>query len=420
MKEIYVGTFLAHPKGFGFVRVEGLEEDIFVHSRRTHHAFHEDLVEVRVLPEDRGRGGRWKDKRSSKGGQEQPSSEKRKEGIVNRILSHTIKTVVGTFYPFKKKSGLLLSDNERLPERFFVPKGQTGEAKKGDKVVLQITDYGSHGAPEGKVLEILGKEDAPGVDLLAIAKSLGLNLSFSEKVLNKAKGLDKPVSEADILGRRDLRELLTVTIDGEHSKDFDDAVSLTMEEGDYFLGVHIADVANYVQENSALDMEARKRGNSAYLINLVLPMLPEALSNGICSLNPEEERLTLSCLMRVSKEGEVLSHEICESVIISKRRMTYTEVNAILTEKEAAKGYDKELIKMLKGLHRLSKALRRARKKRGAIDFDFPEAEITLSKKGFPLEVQARTANEATRLIEDCMLCANETVAEHFFKAHVP
>ena len=391
---------MAHPRGFGFVRVEELEEDIFIHGKHRHHAFHEDQVEIRILSQGNG--------------------DKGPEGEVVRILSHSVETVVGTYFAAKKHGAFFIPDNQKLPSEFKVVKRGDLKAKTRDKVVLKITDYGASGKPEGEVIEILGKEYEPGVDILSIARSFGLSTEFPDKVITQGDRLNKPVFEGDLNGRNDYRELLCVTIDGEHSKDFDDAVSLTVEDGEYLLGVHIADVANYVQEGSALDVEAKKRGNSAYLLNIVLPMLPESLSNGICSLNEGVERLTLSCMMRFTKEGELISHEISESVIISKRRMTYTEVNQILTDKKKAKEYDKELVTMLKGLHKLSKTLRKKRRKRGAVEFDFPECEITLDKKGHPVEIGLREANEATRLIEDCMLAANETVAAHFHELQMP
>ncbi len=422
MKTVYTGTFLAHPKGFGFVRVEGLEEDIFIHGKRRHHAFHEDLVEVRILPDDPPeRKGRGKGKKNlHHQAQTEKKGRKRLEGEVMRVLSHHITAVVGTYFSAGKKGGFLLSDNQRLPEQFKVPKGMAGRAKSGDKAVLEITDYGAGRLPEGRISEILGMEGEPGVDILSIARSMGLHTDFPEKVIAQADRLNRPVTSMDISGRRDFRDLLTITIDGEHSRDFDDAVSLEPLGEDYLLGVHIADVSNYVQEGSALDIEAKKRGNSAYLINVVLPMLPESLSNGICSLNQGEDRLTLSCVMRVSREGEITDHEICESVIRSSHRMTYTEVQRLLTDKKAAKECEPELLQLLKGLHKVSKAIRRNRIRRGAIDFDFPESEITLDDKGQPVSIQARQANDATRLIEDCMLSANETVARHFSALGIP
>ena len=256
---------------------------------------------------------------------------------------------------------------------------------------------------------------------MSIVKAYEQPNEFSEKIKNKLERLANEVSEADMAGRRDLRDLQMVTIDGEDAKDLDDAVSLTKDGGYYQLGVHIADVTNYVQENSALDWEARERGTSVYLVDRVIPMLPHKLSNGICSLNAGENRLALSCLMTIDAKGEVVSHEIIESVIKVDKRMTYTSVKKILEDKDETEiELYQELVPMFELMQELARILREKRKKRGSIDFDFPESKIILDKQGHPIEIKPYERNVATKIIEDFMLIANETVAEHFHWMELP
>ncbi len=271
------GIFLGNAKGFGFVEVEGREEDLYIPEGKTKGAFHRDTVEVALLP---GKAGR------------------RQEAEVVRVIARSIRHVVGTYEQSKENYGFVIPDNTRLPQDVFVPREQSKGAVGGHKVVVEITDYGSdRRKPEGRVVEILGHINDPGVDILSIVRGYELPMEFTEKILNQAGKVSKEVSQADMEGRRDLRHMDMVTIDGEDAKDLDDAVSLNFDGEKYHLGVHIADVANYVQENSALDREALKRGTSVYLVDRVIPMLPHALSNGICSLNQGVDRLALSCLM---------------------------------------------------------------------------------------------------------------------------
>ena len=295
-------------------------------------------------------------------------------------------------------------------------------AKDGDKVVAEITDYGSRNRkPEGKITEVLGNLRSPGTDILAIVKSFNIPSVFPDKVLRQADRVPDHVQEADLDGRLDLRNLVTVTIDGEDAKDLDDAISLTKEDGIYHLGVHIADVSNYVQGGSALDREALKRGTSVYLADRVIPMLPERLSNGICSLNQGQDRLTLSCLMDVNEKGKVISHKIAETVIRVDERMCYTDVKNILedTDEVAKKRYE-ALIPMFFLMKELSGILRSRRHTRGSIDFDFPESKIILNAAGRAIDVQPYEANVATRIIEDFMLLANETVAQEYCTGDYP
>lgn len=400
-EKIYaVGTFISHQKGFGFVEVEGQEEDFFIPPEYTNNAFHQDTVEIELMGRPNGR---------------------RTEAKVLRVISHTITQVVGT-YQKNKAFGFVVPDNQKLNQDIFVSKERSKGAVDGHKVVVEITDYGKQGRkPEGKVVEILGHINDPGVDILSIVKAFDLPVMFPEKVLNQAERVAKDVSEADRMGRVDLRDVQMVTIDGEDAKDLDDAVSLTVEDGMYRLGVHIADVTNYVQENSAIDREALKRGTSVYLVDRVIPMLPHALSNGICSLNEKVERLALSCLMTIDSKGEVVDHKLCESVIRTNRRMTYTSVQKILVDKDEAEiAKYEELVPMFEQMGELAAILRKKRHKRGSIDFDFPETKVILDKNGHPIDIKPYERNTATNLIEEFMLVANETVAEHFFWQETP
>ncbi len=316
----------------------------------------------------------------------------------------------------------MIPDNDKLGADIFVPLERSKGAVDGHKVVVELTDYGDgRHKPEGKVVEILGHVNDPGVDILSVVRSYDLPMEFPEKVLGQAQRLNRDVSQADMEGRRDLRGIRMVTIDGEDAKDLDDAVHVTKEGENYHLGVHIADVTNYVQGNSALDREALKRGTSVYLVDRVIPMLPHALSNGICSLNQGADRLALSCLMTISPEGKVINYEIVESVIHVDRRMTYTAVKKILEDEdeETIREYG-ELVPMFRLMRELSHILRQRRKKRGSIDFDFPESKILLDERGVPVAIKPYERNTATRIIEDFMLLANETVAQHFYWLDLP
>lgn len=395
-----VGTFISNSRGFGFVEVEGQEEDLFIPEEYTGGAFHLDTVQVELLKEQRG---------------------KRKEAKVTGILMHGIEQVVGT-YDKGKSFGFVIPDNEKLNTDIFIPVERSKGAVTGHKVVAQITDYGdAKHKPEGKIIEILGHVNDPGVDILSIVKGFDLPTEFPERVLNQAERVAKEVSEADRDGRKDLRELMTVTIDGEDAKDLDDAISLSYEDGKYYLGVHIADVSNYVQENSALDQEALERGTSVYLVDRVIPMLPHVLSNGMCSLNMGEDRLALSCLMTVDQKGNVIDHEIVESVIHVDERMNYTDVNKILEEHDPAlcKRYEAQ-VPMFHCMKELADILREKRKSRGSIDFDFPESKIELDKEGNPISIKPYERRIANKIIEDFMLLANETVAQHFYWMEIP
>ncbi|MDY3889428.1 MAG: ribonuclease R [Agathobacter sp.] len=399
--KLLVGTFTSHPKGFGFVTIEDMDEDVFIPADKTLDAMHKDTVEIQVI--------------SGK------APGKRAEGVVTKIVERGMKTVVGT-YESSKNFGFVVSDDPKFSKDIFIPLERSKGAVAGHKVVVEITNYGKNGKnPEGKVIEILGHINDPGVDIISLVRAFGLPEEFPERVMNQAERVAPQVSTADMAGRKDLRDMQMVTIDGEDAKDLDDAVSLTVEDGLYHLGVHIADVSNYVQEKSALDREALERGTSVYLVDRVIPMLPHRLSNGICSLNQGEDRLALSCLMTIDEKGNVVDHEIAETVICVDRRMTYTNVKKILLEEdsEVTEAY-KEFVPMFKDMEKLAAILRNKRRKRGSIDFDFPETKVILDEQGKPVDIRPYERNVATKIIEDFMLVANETVAEDFFWREIP
>lgn len=394
------GTFTAHPRGFGFVTVEGEEEDIFIPADQTNGAFHMDTVQVAIA---RTSGG------------------KRKEGTVVKIVVRGTTQLVCT-YEKSKTFGFAVPDNQRFAQDIFIPAERSKGAVSGHKVVVEITDYGKNGKkPEGKVVEIIGHINDPGTDIMSIVKGYDLPVEFSPKIMKQVENVSNEVSKADMAGRMDLRDWQTVTIDGEDAKDLDDAITLVKEGELYKLGVHIADVSNYVQENSALDVEALKRGTSVYLVDRVIPMLPHKLSNGICSLNAGENRLALSCIMMIDAKGNVVDHTIAETVIRVDRRMSYTSVKKILEEHDEAECREyEELVPMFELMRELAAILRKKRMKRGSIDFDFPETKIILDEKGRPVEIKPYDRNVATKIIEDFMLIANETVAQDYFWQELP
>ena len=394
------GTFTSHQRGYGFVTIEGEEEDIFIPAEDTGGAFHKDVVQITVSSAVTGR---------------------RREGKVVKILSHGITQVVGT-YENSKNFGFVVPDDPKINKDIFVPRERSKGAVSGHKVVAEITDYGKKDRkPEGKVVEILGHINDPGTDIISLVRAFALPVEFPTKVLNQAERVAKEVSTADMAGRMDIRDLLTVTIDGEDAKDLDDAITLSKEGDIYKLGVHIADVTNYVQEYSALDEEAKERGTSVYLVDRVIPMLPHTLSNGICSLNQGEDRLALSCMMDIDAKGRVVGHKIAETVVCVDRRMSYTAVKKILEDKDEKTIEEyQDFVPMFELMKELAAILRKKRMQRGSIDFDFPETKILLDDKGHPVEIKPYERNVATKIIEDFMLIANETVAEDFFWQQVP
>ena len=396
-----VGTFESTSRGFGFVVVDGQDDDIFVKASDTKDAFYHDKVKVVITAQKNG--------------------DRRREGKIIEILDHEVKTLVGT-YQKNKNFGFVVPDNQKIGCDIFVSKEHEIGAVTGSKVVVKISSYGSaRKNPEGKIIEVIGHMDDPGTDILSIVKAYDLPEEFPDSVKKELKGIPDEVDGNDIAGRTDLRDVDMVTIDGEDSKDLDDAVSLTKENDIYHLGVHIADVSHYVKEDSPLDKEALKRGTSVYLVDRVIPMIPHQLSNGICSLNEGCDRLALSCLMDIDMKGNIIGHKICESVINVNRRMTYTSVKKILedNDKEECAKYS-ELVDMFKLMQECADILRKKRFKRGSIDFDFPESKIILDKDGRPVDIKPYDRNVATKLIEDFMLAANETVAEDYFWQEVP
>ncbi|MBQ4473803.1 MAG: ribonuclease R [Lachnospiraceae bacterium] len=402
-ESVVSGTFCGTSRGYGFVTVPGRETDIFVPAAYTGSAMDGDRVEVLVIPGGYG---------------------VRTEAHVQRVLSRAVETVVGT-YRRKGVHGVVVCDNRKLPD-LVIEKAARGGAQDGHKVSVKITDYGDdRHKPRGKVTEILGHINDPGSDLVTVIRAMGLPEEFPKDVMHEAAQMPETVTRACAeeelaRGREDLRGLACVTIDGEDAKDLDDAITLEKDGEIWHLGVHIADVSHYVREGSALDLDARERGTSVYLINKVIPMLPQALSNGICSLNAGTDRLALSCLMDVDARGNVVSHRICESLIRVDRRMSYTSVQKILDGDEAEQREYEELLPLFFRMQDLALVLEARRGERGAIGFDFPESEIVLNSQGEPVSIDAYRRTQAHLLIEDFMLLANETVAEEYYWMEAP
>ncbi len=400
---LIVGRLQGNERGFGFVVPDAEDAgDIFISADSLNGAMHDDRVVARI--------------------NKKVSGDKRSEGEVIRILKRANSMIVGTF-EHSRYFGFVVPDNKRISGDIFIPKDEFMNAKPGQKVVAEIVKWPEKRRnAEGRIVEIIGDKGEPGADILSVMKSHNLIENFDEDVIQQAEAISDSVTEDMLKGRRDLRKLRMVTIDGEDAKDLDDAVSIEKLPGDnYRLGVHIADVSHYVRENSPLDKEALKRGTSVYLVDRVIPMLPRKLSNGICSLNPKVDRLAFTVMMDIDQTGRVLNHEIFESVLNIDERMTYKNVYKILEEKdeELCKRYD-YLLDDFETMKELALILRKKRFSRGAIDFDFEEAKIILDEKGKPVEVKRYEITIANKIIEEFMLACNETVAEHFFWAGVP
>ncbi|WP_439699346.1 ribonuclease R [Staphylococcus pseudintermedius] len=399
------GTLSQNKKGFAFLRPDDQEmEDIFIPPTKINRAMDGDVVLVEVK---KSRGDFRKGKF---------------EGEVKAIESHSIKQVVGTFSE-ARHFGFVVPDDKRIMQDIFVPKGQELGAVEGHKVLVQITQYSDGtNSPEGQISAILDYKNDPGVDILSIIYQHGIEIEFPDDVLKEAENVPETIQPDELKGRRDLRDELTITIDGADAKDLDDAIAVKkLDNGNTELTVSIADVSYYVTEGSALDREAYDRATSVYLVDRVIPMIPHRLSNGICSLNPEVDRLAMSCRMEIDAQGQVVKHEIFESVIHSNARMTYDAVNRIITDKDAAtRAQYPEIVPMLDLAQTLSQQLIAMRKKRGEIDFDIKEAKVIVNEEGIPKEVVTRERGEGERLIESFMLIANETVAEHFNQMEVP
>ena len=400
---LVVGTVDANEKGFGFLVPEDkTREDIYIPIEDMNGAFHGDRVVVRL-------------KTSALPGL-------RDEGEIIRIIERVNETLVGTFES-SKNFGFVVPDNTKIPYDIFIPKADINGAKTNQKVVVKITEWPEKRRnPEGEIIEILGYVGEKGTDILSIIKQYKLPEEFPRKVLNQAGNLEEIVSQEEIEKREDLRHLNTFTIDGPDAKDLDDAVSIEiLDNGNYNLGVHIADVSHYVRERSPLDKEAYKRGNSVYLIDRVIPMLPKELSNGICSLNPNEDRLTLSVFMEIDEYGEVVDHRIVESVINSKARLIYDDVSDLLeNEDKETETKLKGQVEDLKIMGELSKLLYEKRQRRGSIDFEFPETRIILDGEGNPIDIEKEDRRIANKMIEEFMLVTNETIAEEMYWGDLP
>lgn len=400
------GIFTAHYKGFGFVTIEGRDTDVFVAPDHKGEAMDGDTVQV-VVEEARG--------------------ERRAEGVIVRVVKHANETVVG-LYDKNKNFGFVIPDNPRITTDVFIPQGMDMGAVSGHKVVAKLTAYGGERKnPEGRIIEILGHVNDPGVDIESLVRAYGLSKDYPYEVMEEVSHVPEELSETEVngelqRGRRDLRDSFMVTIDGEDARDLDDAVSISFDTVNgkkvFHLGVHIADVTHYVKEGTALDREALKRGTSVYLVDRVIPMLPHRLSNGICSLNAGCDRFALSCLMDVDENGNILGHEICETVVRIDKRLTYPFVNGVLHGEETAG--EEKIREMLLLMEEAAGALRTRRMLRGAVDFDFPECKILLDEKGKPKDIRPYERNAATMLIEDFMLAANETVAEDYYWQQIP
>lgn len=402
------GRYMSTKRGFGFVSSED-SEDIFISKEDRNSAFDGDTVLVKIT--------------------KQADGSHRQEGVVVKIIERANSTIVGLFQE-NKSFGFVVPDNKKFDQDIFIPKNYFSGAKNNDKVVCRIDLWPEEDKkPEGKIVEIIGKSGERYVEIDSIIRNHGLQEGFLQKVKEQIEKIDIEVKENELLGRLDLRDKLIYTIDGDDSKDFDDAISVELlSNGNFELGVHIADVSNYVTENSPLDKEALKRGTSTYLVDKVIPMLPKKLSNGICSLNPHADRLALSCIMEINSENvKVVKHEIVESVIRSNARLTYHEVSEFLengnTELEnKIDDIDKKhlLFENLRNAEKLSKLLREKRFKRGSIDFDFPESKIILDEEGIPIDIVPYERRVSNKMIEEFMLLANETVSEHFYWMKLP
>lgn len=400
---LFKGKIQVHQKGFGFVtpEEEGMA-DIFIPGSFINGAMNGDIVIARILKEDVG--------------------AKKCEGEVVQVVERANSTVIGV-YEDSKNFGFVVPEDKRIQNDIFISKRDSRKAETGDLVIVEITKWADgRRNPEGIVKEILGKKGDKGLDILTIIKKFGLPEEFPQKVLSFAENIEEEISQNEIKRRKDLRDVRMVTIDGEDAKDLDDAVSIErLPDGKFKLGVHIADVTHYVRENNPLDKEALKRATSVYLIDRVIPMLPRKLSNGICSLNPKVDRLTLSCIMTIDDKGKVLEHEIAETVIRTNERMTYTDVTKILKDKDEdlIKKYD-YLVDDFKTMEELCEILNKKRLNRGAIDFDFEESKIILDENGKPIDIKPYEREIANRIIEEFMLVANETVAEYMFWTNLP
>ena len=401
--QMATGSFIGHARGFGFVTPDEGGEDVFIPASETMGAMQKDKVLYKVLH------------KAEKG--------KKADGVIVKILERGQQRIVGTFEASNKGFGFVVADDKKIAKDIFVSRDHTKGAVSGHKVVVEITDYGEDRRnPEGKVVEILGHVNDPGVDILSVIRRYELAVEFPDEVYAEIENLETEVKEEDKIGREDIRDWLTITIDGEDAKDLDDAVTMKkLGNGNYELGVHIADVSHYVREYTELDKEAYARATSVYLVDRVIPMLPHKLSNGICSLNPNVDRLALSCIMEINTKGEVVAHRVAETVINSNYRMTYTAVREILEDgtPELLEQY-REIVPMLEEMEELRQILGNKRRKRGSVNFDLPESKIILDENGKPIDIKPYERSISTNMIEEFMLVCNETIAENSFWQEMP
>ena len=390
-----VGTMIANKKGYGFVDIEG-DEDVFIPPANMNGAIHGDKVIVEIT--------------SPKGID--------LEGRILKIVDRKFKQMVGEIYYIKNKPFLKL-DDDRVKLNVEIDKKKTLGAMAGHKVLVKITNKLKDNNYKGEVIKILGHKNDPGVDILSITNEMGIPDTFSEEVMNELNNIPDEVLEKDLINRTDLRKEIIFTIDGDDTKDIDDAISIEKIGDNYKLGVHIADVSYYVKPNTALDSEAFDRGTSVYLADRVIPMLPHKLSNGICSLNPNVDRLALSCIMEIDSNGNVVDYDILQTVIRSKIQMTYKKVNQILEENIIPDGYE-EFVDKLKMMNDLAHILRKNKENRGYIDFDIDESKIIVDDKGKAIDITLRNRGAGEKLIEDFMIAANETIATHVYYMDLP
>ena len=401
-KTYYEGYYRKNQKGFGFVRIEDREDEIYISKENSLNALNGDHVLIEIIDEE--------------------NKIKSAEGKVVRIIKHEKDTFVGTFQ-YNKNFGFVIPDDKNFGTDIFISKKNFGKARNNHKVLVKIIKYPERGKKaEGKIIEVLGNVNEAGVDMLSIIKEHNLPARFPEKVVEEAKKCGDKVSEKDIENRRDFRNKNIFTIDGEDAKDLDDAVRVEkLENGNYKLEVHIADVSNYVKENSLLDSEALIRGTSIYMLGRVIPMLPRELSNGICSLNQGEDRLTLSCIMEIDKNGNVISSDVCKGVICVTKRMSYKDVQKILdgNDKEILEKY-KPYIEDFKLMEELAHILKQRRLENGYLNLDLPETKIELDIDGKVVNIGKYETTFANEIIEHFMLTANETIAEKFYWLQAP
>lgn len=391
------GILHSNKKGFGFVDVDNSDVDIYIPKENINGALHGDLVVVELV---------------NKKGLD------RVEGRIVKVLKHESNTYVGVIN-FKNDVGYVTLDEDKVNLEVVVTKGNSLNAVDGHKVVVEIVKRISNKKAEGKVIKIIGHKNDPGVDILSIVYKYDINTSFPEEVEEEVKSLPMEVREEDLKGRRDLCDEVIFTIDGDDTKDIDDAISIKKEGDTYTLGVHIADVSYYVKEGSPLDKEAMDRGTSVYLVDRVIPMLPHELSNGICSLNPNVLRLAISCVMKYDSEAKLLDYDIFPSVIRSRKQMTYKNVNSILEKNIVPEGYE-EFVDDLKTMSEFATILRKAKEKRGYLDFDVDEAKILVDDACVPYKITKRERGIGENLIEDFMIAANECVATHIYNMDLP